>query len=178
MANPNDLYPSTGGDPREISLRSEMQSTLDGSSVEVPKKRQFLIRRMRLDAGKKVPCECRSSLTKEGDKDILCGICMGEGYKWDEVLLSAYKSLTIPKEVAMAPGLINAPSVLFYTYHNAVVSKDDKIVELFLDLEGTPIQPMKRKAIYDIWFVEDYRLDNGRVEYLKLWTFKEDVKFL
>jgi hypothetical protein len=176
MSSLKDLYNS--GSPSEISLRDEFVSTRDGSPIEIEKFHPVLLRLMRKINGEKVPCECVDKLTREPDRDRLCLICLGEGFKWDEVFDRAYRALLTPKEVQRPAGLINVPLVVFYMRHDTPITNDDKVIEVILDLEGLSTQPTKRSAIHRVQHVESYRLDQGRVEYLKIWAFKEDVKHL
>lgn len=177
MAGPNDLYPISGG--KEISLRDEFGLTFNGSDIEVAKAQSCLIRAMRKDStGKKIKCECVNKITHEPDKDRLCLICLGEGFKWDESFSQIYKVLKAPREVVNDPGLINVPLMLFYMRHNASITKDDKVIELVLDSDGLPVQPYQRRDVWRIYHLEQMRLDNGRLEYLRVHTFREDVKHL
>ena len=172
-----DLYNSTDYIPSEIGMREEMIATRDGTIIEIEKFHPILIRLMRKDtAGNLIPCECVDRLTREPDKDRKCPICLGDGFKWDEVFDKAYRTLLTPKEVQRRAGLINVPTMLFYMRHDTPITNHDKVVEVVLDLEGLPIQPVKRSEIFRIQHVESYRLDHGRVEYLKIWTYREDVK--
>lgn len=172
----DDLY-SSGR--KEISLRDEFEATFDGTVLEISKKQPALIRRMRLDSnGKKIPCACVDPTTKEPEKDRLCPICLAEGFLWDEVDTDMYKVLLSPKEVQMPAGLSNTPLVVFYMRYSTNISKHDKIVELVLDIEGSPVQPRQRQSVFRIQHIETFRLDEARVEYLKLYTYKEDVKHL
>ena len=174
----NDLYPNTPS-PTEISMRDELGFTFDGSSQEVAKSQPCIIRGMRRDnQDKKIPCECQDPISREPDKDRLCPICLGEGFKWDETLSKMYKVLRSPKEVLLGPGSTNVPSVIFYMRHNANITREDKIVELVLDSEGLPVQPYKRRDVFKIIHLDQLRLDNGRLEYLRLVTIREDVKHL
>lgn len=171
-----DLYSSK---TKEISLRDEFNTLETGSSIETPKFRDLLLRIMRKDVnGKLIPCECTDKLTREPDKDIYCPVCMGEGFKWDETWDVGYRWMTAPKEVLKPAGLSNIPLVLFYAEYDRPLTNNDKIVEVNLDLEGKPEVPTKRSGVYKIQHVESLRLDNGRVEFLKIWTYKEDVKSL
>lgn len=175
MSSLKDLYTSGG---KEISLRGEFNALETGSSVEIPKLRHGLFRLMRKDAqGKKIACECVDKLTGEPDKEFMCPVCMGEGFKWDEVR-ALFHRVADPKEVIKPAGLINVPIVTFYAKFDARVTEDDKIVELVLDSEGNIVTPAKRHGIYKVQHAEPLRLDNGRVEYLKIWTYKEDVRRL
>jgi len=172
-----DLYLSNTGSG-EISLRDEFITTQDGSVIEISKFHPVLLRLIRKINGEKVLCECVDILTREPDKDRLCPICLSEGFKFDEVYDKAYKKLLSPKEIQKPAGLINVPVVVFYMKHNAPVTNDDKIIELTLDSEGLVIQPPQRSEVYRVQHVESFRLDRGRIEYLKIWAFREDVKHL
>jgi hypothetical protein len=175
-----DYYSSRKiGYPSEISLRAEFNSLVTGSPIEIPKVIPLLLRVARRDSNDNLmPCECVDKLTREPDKERLCPLCMGDGYKWDERWEEAYRSLTDPKEVEKPAGLINVPLVVFYMRYNVGATEQDKIAQVFLDLEGLPKVPVKRQALYRIQTIEPYRLDNGRVEFLKIWTYREDVKRL
>jgi hypothetical protein len=172
-----DFYSNSSG--KEISIRDEFHDTFDGTAKEISKKQTCLIRFMRRDAnGNKIPCSCVDPVTKEPIKERLCPICLGEGFLWDESYSEMYKVLLTPKEVVMPPGLTNIPLVIFYMRHNANVSRDDKLIELVLDSEGIPVQPVLRRNVFRIQHLQEYRLDEGKLEYLKLWTYEEDVKYL
>lgn len=172
-----DLYNSSA--TTEASLRTEFIKTALGGIQEVAKFKPVLVRITRRDIkGKPVPCECASGITREPDKAQLCRICLGEGVKWDESSQLAYRVLSNPKEVQKPGGLINIPLVVFYLRYNTPLTILDKIVELVLDLEGQIVEPIKRENVFKIQHVEPYRLDNGKVEFMKAWGFREDVKFL
>lgn len=165
--------------PAELSIRNELDNTFDGTSLETPKARICLLRRMRRDAkGNKIACECTDPITHEPDKDRLCPFCLGDGFKWDEVLQEMYKVLLTSKEVMSGPGLINTPQVVFYMKYDTTITYDDKIVEPVLDQEGQMTVPPRRLALYRIQEINPLRLDNGRLEYLKLWAYRQDVKHL
>jgi hypothetical protein len=164
---------------KEISMRDELEATFDGTALEISKKQPCLIRRMRLDsAGKKIPCVCVDPTTKEAEKDRLCPICLAEGFIWDEIDADMYKVLLNPREVLQPSGLSNTPTVIFYMRYSTDVLRHDKVIELVLDIEGNPVQPRQRRNVFRIQHIEIFRLDDARVEYLKLFTFKEDVKHL
>jgi len=174
-----DLYSTTSGDDREISLRDEFLGTFAGTGIEISKSRECVIRRMRLDAdGKKIRCDCVSSVTQEADKESLCPICLAEGYLWDEVEDECYRMMLTPKESSFPAGLSNTPTVIFYMRHSTIIGNDDKVVELVLDTTGNAVRPFQRKGIFRVQHVETYRLDEARIEYLKIWTYREDVKHL
>ena len=163
----------------EPDMRQEMINTLDGAFPEIAKGQTAILRQMST-----TQCPCVDFLTKEPDKDTYCPVCMGEGYLWDEIFITVYKVVlksdvgNALKERLWAPGLINKPLVVFYVCFSVDVSKEDKVIELILDIEGAPVRPYKRRAIYRIGTVFDIRSDNGRLEYWKIDTYEEDVKFL
>ena len=174
----NNLY-GTAGTRKEIDLRAEFIKTFEGSQQEISKKQPCLIRDMRKDAnGNKISCPCVHPDTKEPEKERLCPFCLGEGYLWDEKPSFLYKLLKTPKEVQFAPGLTNVPLVIFYMRHDADIEEDDKLIQLVLDDEGKIVQPVQRKNVFNIQNVEELRLDTARLEFKKITTFKEDVKFL
>jgi len=76
------------------------------------------------------------------------------------------------------PGLINAPLIVFYIRYDSDITRKDKIVRLELDLEGDPVLPRKRQGIYRVNHLWDFRADNGKLEYWKIFTHLENVKYL
>jgi len=175
----------TGITRTEPDLRKEVTNFLQGSYPEIAKKMPAVLRRMRRTAsGGLTACVCVDDVTGEPDKDHFCAVCSGEGYLWDEIFLDVYKVVikgdagnAVKKQLA-SPSLWNVPIVLFYADYTKVITEDDKIVELNLNAAGKKIEPLKRTAIYRINTLFDFRADNGRLEYYKIATHKEDVKFL
>lgn len=181
----NDIYGFTSG-RSEIDLRQEMINLLDGHGKEIPKAREILIRRLRRDSKGKPssPCGCINPMTKEPDRDRFCPVCMGEGWLWDEIRAKAYR-INVGRDIKHTlgdsltePGLINVPLVVFYVRYSEAVDRGDKIVELKVDLEGVPTTPQQRNRLFRVNVAYDYRADNGRLEYWKLFTHKEDTKYL
>jgi hypothetical protein len=123
-------------------------------------------------------------VTNEPDLDHFCVYCFNEGYFWDEVFIDVYKVIlksdvgNASKERLISPGLINQPLVIFYTRSRVSISLEDKVVELELNNDGTPVQPYVRKNIYRIGTAIDLRSDNGKLEYWKLDCYAELRKFL
>jgi len=191
---PEDLYEKTTGNLNyygtsttgsEPNMRNELINTLDGSFPEVAKKQTGLLRQMRLDSdGELIPCECVDEITHEPDKDRFCPVCFGEGYMWDEAQITFYRTLedsdidNILRDKLYKPGLINHPLVVFYVRYSDTIRKHDKIVELELDDDGSVSDPMTRRAIHKISVVWDYRSDNGKLEYYKVFAHDQDVKYL
>ena len=96
MAFKRSLYPNQGGQSRfssasgrEIDLRAEFDEIVFGGPTSIPHGKQVLLRKARLDADYKViDCVCRSELSREADLD--CPYCLGEGFYWDEELITVY----------------------------------------------------------------------------------------
>lgn len=173
----------TGGS--EPNMREEAINTLEGSLPEIAKGQPGVLRRMRRDSSNAlIPCDCVDPVTFEPDKDRFCPICFGEGYLWDEEHFNFYRVMkdsdtgNAMKHKLHEPGLINAPLVVFYTRYDEDITVDDKVVRLELELDGTTSTPLKRKKIYKIEGVWDYRADNGKLEYWKLFTHEDKVKYL
>jgi len=162
----------------EISLRDEFFDTLYGNGIEISKKQTGLLRIMRRDAsGELIKCSCSVGASKMADKTLPCQICLGEGYLWDESYVDFYR--TDPsgaggmREKLSPPGLVNVPQRSFYIKYDDSLTEDDRVIELFLDAEGLIAEPRRRKAIYRIGAVFDFRADNGRVEYLRATGYEE-----
>lgn len=169
----------------EANMRQEMINTLDGAFPEISKKQSGLLRKMRLDSNNKlIPCSCVDSITKEPDKDRFCAVCWGEGFLWGEENIDFYRVNISPDQSNVtldklqAPGLINVPLVVFYIRYSVDIKKNDKIIQLYLDNDGSKTIPNKRKAIFRIEHLWDYRADNGKLEYWKIFTHEEKVKYI
>jgi len=181
--NLNFFSGSTSG--TEPDMREEFINTLEGSSPEIAKGQPGLLRRMRRTSNNAlIPCSCVHAITNEPDKDRFCPICFGEGYLWDEVNIEFYRTYqesdasNVVKDKLRKPGLINQPFVVFYFRYDAEITKEDKVVELELNDDGTAADPMRRKRLFRIGNLWDYRADNGKLEYYKVFTYHEDVKHL
>lgn len=188
MANRRDTFYGRTGEAftgTEIDIRQEMINTMDGMWPEISKAQPGLIRRMRRDESfNLITCPCVDKVTKEPDKDRWCPICHGEGYLWDEVPLQMYRTLSglsttnALRDRLTSPGLINIPLVVFYIRYDSVITQQDRIVELILDSSGDPVLPMKRKALFVLATVWDYRSDNGKLEYWVAYCHETTRKYL
>ena len=169
----------------EANMRTELINTLDGFLPEIAKARPGLLRRARLDStGATIPCPCVDPVTAEPDKESFCPICFGVGYLWDEESVTYYKIDTegdmqnILKQTLTPIGLIKQPLVVFYIRYSAEITPNELIIELELNDDGSVKQPMRRKEIFDISHLWEYRADNGKLEYWKIFAHKEPRKFL
>lgn len=115
---------------------------------------------------------------------VLVHNCYGEGFLWDEENLQIYRILkdsdinNAVRNTLRDPGLINAILVVFYIRYDSNITRNDKIIRLVLDEAGDAVQPYKRQGIYRISTAWDYRCDNGKLEYWKVFTHEEKVKYL
>lgn len=166
----------------EIDLREEMYSLLYGSGSEIAKGRKGILRRMRRDHNNNlILCDCVDPVTHEPDKDHFCPKCWGEGYLWDEEWITYYKVLVasseglVRKDKFKDAGIANLPDAFFYLEYNVNPSRFDKIIEMKRDLEGELLVPYERESIWDAGTSEDFRSDNGRVEYWRVAAIKRSI---
>jgi len=189
-----ELYPTTlpstnrsmwpvSGSGGEVDLRQEFEELLYGSTTEVAKGRPGILRRMRKDTGGNlVVCPCVDEKTNEPDRDSFCQYCWGEGYLWDEEEVVYYKMLVssheglVRKRVPMKAGVSNVPFTFFYLESYVLPEPQDKIVEITLAQDGGTTVPFYRNGVYRISTAEDFRSDNGRIEYWRIATTKETIR--
>ena len=169
----------------EPSMRDELINMLDGKYPEISKRQTGLLRKMNRDSnGNRILCGCVDPVTKEPDRSKFCPQCWGMSYLWTEEYCYFYRTVeTAPLDSGrlshlVDPGLINTVTMVFYVRYSSEINTDDRIIELELDAEGEVITPVKRRAAYRIKLPWDYRCDNGRLEYWKLFTHSETLKFL
>ena len=169
----------------EPNMRQEIINMLDGHGIEIAKARKMLLRKMNRDSNNNTTlCNCVDLITKEPDKDRFCPICEGSGFLWTETIIEAYKSLedsdknNAKRDRSERLGIISQGLVVFYTKYNINIMTGDKIVQVKLNYDGTIYTPYLREYIYNIASFMDYRCDNGKLEYFKIFTHQEDVKHL
>jgi hypothetical protein len=110
--------------------------------------------------------------------------CFGEGYYWSEVWLDVYSVVTGSdvgnsyRERLLSPSNQNIPTVIFYTSYSADITRQDKIILLKKNKDGTLYKPYQRQEVYRIGSLIEMRSDNGRLEFWKIDTYKENFKFL
>lgn len=180
----NDFY-SQGSVRTEPDMRTEMEHFLDGAYPEIAKKQKALLRKMRRDSSNNlIPCVCVDSNTGEPDKDTFCPLCFSEGSYWNEEWIDVYK-IILRSDVGNAfrenllPATVqNIPIVLFFARYSEEITEDDRIITMKLNIDGTVYKPYTREAVYRIGSLFDMRSDNGRLEFWKIATFKEERKFL
>ncbi|RLC15055.1 MAG: hypothetical protein DRI24_11905 [Deltaproteobacteria bacterium] len=156
----------------ELDLRVEIERTLHGASDEIAKGRSGFLRKIRRDSeGKPVRCPCRDSITDEPDKDYFCKFCHSMGWFWDEHKIVYYKGDDVfrpsgNKQQETQPKKVDAS--YFYIECNEVITPIDIIVEVEVDKEGKITYPVKRLNFFEIWRPEDFKADNGRLEYWRV----------
>jgi hypothetical protein len=160
---------------KEIDLREELSNTLFGSLVEIEKGYKFLIRRMRLRNGLKIKCHCNTS--GEGSKHPLCNNCHGEGYIWDELEATGFRtevgseSAKTRRLDSLDGGHLKAALLAIYVPHTINIKSIDRIVEYEVDENGESILT-KRGRVWEIQTIEEKRSDNGRLEYYVIYCSK------
>ena len=169
----------------EINIRSEFVHTMDGFAPEISKASVGLLRKMRRDqAGQLIPCPCVDPVTGEGDRDRWCPICYSSNYLNDEVFVQYYRTIAgldtsnALRDKHTQPGLINIPVIVFYIRYDALITRQDSIIEILRDDEGEPVQPLQRTGIYQLGTLWDYRSDNGKLEYYKAFAHEATVKYM
>lgn len=176
----NDFYKNISS-VSELDLRQEMINTIDGSFPEVSKSTTGLLRSMNTDSnGNLVLCPCVDPVTHEPDKDTFCPICFGMKYIWTESYVDFYKA---PYDKNLAdkqrnPGLVNIATAVFYFKWDTQIKKQDRIIEIELDASGEVKKPVVRTAVWKIQEMTFFRLDNGRLEYIKAYTSEDDIRYL
>ncbi len=187
MSGANNVYNfislpfTTGKNNTEINLRNELFATFFGSAIETPKAQKGLLRKIKFDnKGKPLLCPCVDKTTKEQDRDYYCPICLSERYIFNEMFLDFYKvQHSSDNSLISKPyGLDNVHTGIIYTLYNANIGDYDKIVEVNLDLEGNLIYPLQRTDIWQITEIVPLRLDDAKMQFLKIYARHEDVKYL
>jgi len=165
--------------PNEINLRSEFDKLVFGAGGGTPHKKRVLIRKFRLDDGIKKQCVCLSGLTREASLE--CPFCLGEGYYWDEKWSDCYSNYLGAdagqgnRKRNLAPGVIRVDYKIFYFRFDEEIKYTDKIIEVKLDIEGNPVVPYIREAIYNPQTIVENRADNGRLEYYTIYAREQDA---
>ena len=169
----------------EVNMRSEFVNTMDGLFPEISKASIGILRRMRRDnEGQLIKCPCVDKMTAEGDRDRWCPICFSSNYLNDEIFVQYYRTIAgldtsnALRDKHTQPGLINIPVIVFYIRYDALITRQDEIVEILRDNEGEPVQPLQRTAVYQLGTLWDYRSDNGRLEYYKAFAHEATVKYI
>ena len=173
----------TGG--LELDLRKEMNRTLHGASDEIPKGALDILRRMRWKEGVVYPvttadlqiCPCKSeSIQNEPDKDYPCDICFGEGYLFDDEIVVAYKTNRFEfqdVEKYNRWGKNTIAMSFFYIESYRKPNRFDKLLEPVHTIDGKISSPIKILHTHAIHMSEEFRSDNGRVEFWRTSCFTD-----
>lgn len=168
---------------REIDLRVEFDTLIfgDKQAGKIAHGHPILLRTMRRDSNNNpIYCNCMvAEGTTEPDPD--CSYCFGEGYlsdenwEWTYSLHANADSGLARKYMHVIPGLERTDYVIFFLRFDSIIRYEDKIVEVKLDIEGQPIIPYIRTAIYKPSTIPDMRSDRGRVEFIPVFCKEEDA---
>ena len=167
----SNLYPtSTSG--KELDLRQEIYRLLHGAIDEEAKGRYGLLRKMRRDGnGNPVRCACRNPITDEADKDHYCRSCLGMGYYWDELKILYYRDETsFRKRSGTNKEYVGDH---FFVEYSNIVTDDDYIITVKLDVNGVPESPVTRNLFFKIIGATSFRSDNGRIEFWRIRAVEE-----
>ena len=96
---------------------------------------------------------------------VLVHNCYGVGWFWDEYKIVYYKNDDVFRT---SGGIPKQDASHFYIEYDEDIAPIDIIVEVEVDKEGEITYPIKRKGFYDIRVVEDFRADDGRLEYWRI----------
>lgn len=173
--NTASLWSTTVAAGTEIDLRQEMSNLLYGASDEIAKGRQGLLRVARIDSttGEPIKCPCRDEITDEPDLEFYCRTCLGMGFLWDERKIVYYKD---------DDSVSKKDESYFYMEYDENPARRDWIIEVQLDQDGEPIEPVTRELFYKTLTAEAFRSDLGRIEYWRCraklerkWSVRYDV---
>jgi len=171
MSSKHELYPSvsatskhtihtTTASGKELDLRAEFHRTLYAAADAAAKGRTGLFRRMRRGSdGYPIRCTCRDEVTDEPSRDYYCSDCLGHGYLFDETWIVYNRNDDAPRRWGY---------YLFYVEYSVEPTSKDFIIEVERDVDGNPVVPTVREHYYRIDEAEDFRADDGRVEYWRL----------
>lgn len=167
-------YVHSGVRKIEIDLRQELDNILFGYNGEIPKGRPFIIRHFRRDGNnKRIQCSvCNHPGTGESSSKYRCSYCDGEGYLWDESIVIGYRMEESPvfrffgERLDFGEAKMISPFI--FLRYDAIVDEEDILIEPVLTKDGHIVSPLAIKQKYRIPWAREFRLDNSRVEYVKI----------
>jgi len=175
------LFNRTGA--QEIDVRKELNNSLFGASDEIAKGAIFILRRMRRGLNVLYPsstsdlqqCGCSSGPTKEPNIEHPCDRCDGEGFLFDEEVVTGYKTNRFEYqdvERHQPWGKETHGISFFYIEYHEEITRYDKIIEPVIDLSGNIASPLKKHQQHSVHMAERFRADKGRTEYWRVacWT--------
>lgn len=162
----------------EIDLRTEMTLMLHGNEYYPRRGHWVLLRHM----DRRQKCFCWNQKPVGDDKfnedkgkynepKLRCPVCNGEGWVYEEELQLTRRRLVTPdiglanSETMSDIGWMNINYIVFYFEYFVEMKKGDKIIEVNLNDDGTPIRPYSYQEIYRIAVAEPFRDQLGRVEF-------------
>jgi hypothetical protein len=167
---------------KEIDIRKELNDFMFGSSGEIAKGQSLVLRRMRTIVPGAYPssveeiqkCGCIKS-DLESSRDYGCNNCDGEGYLFDEEMVTGYKTSRFEyqdvEKIQEWGKEVHSISFFYIEYHENI-SRYDKIIEPAVDTSGRLLSPLKAHMKYNVHMAERFRADKGRTEFWRLacWT--------
>jgi len=164
-----NFYTGTGN----ISLRDEFDRLLLGGDLGVFTGTPFLLKFTRTYPGTTIPipCDCLDPVTREPDKDTPCSVCQGLGYLYDEKILYGWGFLpnsSSARDDASPIGAMGSIRKEFYFRAKELLGRVDALYEIGLTEAGKIINPIRKIIEYKINFVNYVRLDNSRIEFVKV----------
>jgi len=177
----HQIYGSTGQD--DVSIRAEIKKLFNNYSA------WRIIRRMNLDAnGNKVPCPvCKTTGVKGRAYNTLCDNCLGEGYIWTEEWIRAFSWTGMSPSNRLAAYKAFNPQGVTYGGMQIVYVEDivkpkegDRIIYVKLKDDGNPLianGQYIRNEIFSVNYIDDYVLDNAKLEYFRLACSEESNRF-
>ena len=151
-----------------MDLRAEFQSIMQEYG------RPILL--LHKDETKRCPCwnDTYGTASKE------CPICLGLGYVFTlerHMARTVIQSIpeTLPRiNRSLAPAEISITSRIFFTTHDVIAKEKDLIIDTSWSGDKAIIDPYT--GVYEVGYVEPERGDNGRIEYIKIFTKIDPVE--
>jgi len=147
-------------------LRGELRHLFYGDSQIKGKSFKIMV----LKADKRQYAHTFDELRREaGSKNKLKA-----GSVWPQYskFISVVKSKFIGKEETADMGVFDYNTALFFFEHDSGITEDDELIEVRTDDRGEPIDPIEYLEKYSIKDVDPLRLEDGRVEFLKVYAAK------
>lgn len=165
---------------REKDLRKTFDDFILGKSGGIKHAHKVLIRKFRRNENNElIKCKCVSHLSDEAATESSCNFCLGEKYIWDEEWAETYSMMRGGDSFhtrfrRIQAGEIRTDYKTFFFRYDTLFTYKDKIIELKLDYDGNPSIPYVRNVIYRPETIQEYRSDNGRLEYLAIHCREEN----
>jgi len=185
----NSYYPNSSSG-NEINLREEFIKLIDGTSCDPQRGHWVLLKRI----STRQRCSCWERVgegefqysednRKYPEPDPRCTVCNGEGWIYKEELYKTRRRIITPPEGQGSMekqtdfGLVNVPLIIYYFKNYVRPTEYDRIIEIDNNEDGSPLKPIVKRDTYSIITSEPFRDINGRIEYWRCATKKEELRF-